>query len=108
MRYELTKGQDGILRVAFIGDIDQETAETYRKDGLNFLDATKGDKLHKLVDARREGKFSGGARRTVTQLNADPRLDKSAVCNINRFNRVMATFIMKATGRNNIRFLPLR
>jgi hypothetical protein len=43
-------------------------------------------------------------RKTVLEIIRDFRLEKAAVVGASRYARVLASFIMKATGRNNIRF----
>ena len=104
MAHELAMGDDGILRMAFIGDVDEAAITAWISDMQPFLETAEKGKLKMLVDASRDGKMSSTARRTFTEVNRDPRLDKIAIVKISRFNRVMATFIMTATGRHNIRF----
>ncbi len=99
--------EDGMLRSAFIGDVDEEAIAEFNQRLTPFLKtATPAKPIHFLVDASQEGRFSGGARRAFTQMFADdPRLGKVAIINAARFTRVMATFIMKATGRHDaVRF----
>ncbi len=105
MAHKLYMDDDGILRMGFIGDVDLEAVTAWHKDVMPFIEAVDEETgLDLLIDASREGKMSRVARRTFTKVNDDQRLKKIAVVNINRFNRVMAIFIMKATGRNNICF----
>jgi len=105
MTHELAMIQDGLVRLAFIGDISEADVEAFIQDLQPHLDAvTAGNALHMLVDASRDGKMSSAARRTFTELNKDPRFGRIGICHINPFNRVFATFLMKATGRQNIGF----
>jgi hypothetical protein len=105
MAHELKMGNDGIIRLSFIGDISKEDVEAYERDLLPYLDAaTETSKLNIISYSGREGKYSSDARRRFTELNKDLRVGRVAILGGNRFNRVMATIILKATGRQNIRF----
>ena len=105
MAQELDMIEDGIVRLAFIGDITDVEVDTFLKGFQTYLEAaTLEQPLGLLVDASRDGKMAPSARRNFTELNKDPRLGHIGICNVSRFNRVVATFIMKATGRDNIRF----
>lgn len=105
MSYELDKIQDNIIRLAFIGDINESDVEALIKDFRPYLEATPpGKSIGLLIDASRDGRMSPSARRNFTKLNHDSRLGGVGICNVGRLNRVMATFVMKATGRDNIHF----
>jgi hypothetical protein len=105
MGYELKMGDDGILRLSFIGDIGLEDVDRYAQELAPYLEAaSETDKLRMISYSGREGKFSADARRRFTEMNQDPRVGRVAVLGGNRFTRVMATIILKATGRHNIRF----
>ena len=105
MTHELTMGEDGILRLSFIGDIGPEDVDAYVEELSPFLDgATAENPLRILSFSGREGKISAVARKTFAQLNEDSRMGKVAILGGNRFTRVMTTIILKATGRQNIRF----
>ena len=105
MTHELEQREDGIVRLAFIGDMDKAAMTDYIKDFRPYLEATtKAEPMRLLVDASRDGKMSSAARHTFADLNRDVRLGRIAICHISRFGRVVATFAMKATGRANIRF----
>jgi hypothetical protein len=105
MTHEREKIQDDLVRLAFIGDIDEADVEVLIQDLQPHLDGVAASNaLHMLVDASRDGKMSSAARRTFTDLNKDARFGRVGICQISRVNKVIATFIMKATGRQNIRF----
>ncbi len=103
MTHEMAMIEDGIVRMAFIGEVDDQAAESWYREFMPFLEATTAKRpISLLVDASRDDKMSGGARRTLAQVQADPRLAKVAIVKINRFNRVMITFLSKVTGRDNM------
>jgi hypothetical protein len=64
----------------------------------------ENDFLDVLVNSSRSGKMSSAARRAFTKLNQSPRFERIGIYNVNPFNRVFTTFLMKATGRQNIGF----
>jgi hypothetical protein len=106
MAHEISMGDDGILRMDLIGDMDREDMGAYIEDLTPFLEAaTEAEPLLVLTDSSRSGKLSSGARKLSVEINRDPRMGKTAVIGEGRrYFRVMAGFILKATGRDNIRF----
>lgn len=105
MTHELKMGSDGIIRLKFIGAIDIDVVEAYVQDLTPYLNAaTDTNKLRIILFAGDEGKYSSDARRRFTELNQDSRMGRIAMVGANRFNRVIATIILKATGKENIRF----
>lgn len=105
MAYELRMGDDGILRLVGTGDLDEEIAEAVMKDLASFLEAATMERpLLLLSDVSRSGKVSSRARSLLADLARDPRLGKNAILGGGRYNRVLASFINKATGQDNIRF----
>jgi hypothetical protein len=105
MTHELAMGDDGILRLAWIGDVDEADAQAFLKDYAPFVDAaTTADPVLLLYKADQTGKVSSAVRKTFGQLNKDPRLGKMAIVGASRVTQVLATFVLKSSGRNNIRF----
>jgi hypothetical protein len=105
MAHELQMGDDSILRMALIGNVSGEDMEALLKDIQPFFEAvTEAEPLCLLVDSSRSGKTSATARKAYVELNRDHRLKKSAVLGANRYSRVLGSFILKATGRDNVRF----
>ncbi len=107
MSHQFIVIEDGLLNSAFIGDVNEESIVEFNERLSPFLDtATPDNPIHFLADASHEGRWSGAARRAFTKMFAtDPRLGKVAIINAARFTRVMATFIIKATGRHDaVRF----
>lgn len=106
MAYELYIGDDGILRVTFEGDLDLSDITAYTTAYRPFLEGmSEAEPLHFLVDVSRLGKTSAKARKKfIEDFRApDPRIGKSAMVGASRYVRVLAGFVMKATGREDIR-----
>jgi hypothetical protein len=106
--HTISIGNDGILRVAFVGDPRTRDAAAFFKDFSPFLEAaTEEEPLHIIIDGSRLGKTSASARKTLLGINRDPRVGKIAVLGAGRYMRVLVGFILKATRRDNIRlFAP--
>lgn len=107
MAHTLTVGDNGILYSKFIGDVDQEAIQEFINSITPHLEhATADNPLQFVADASEEGTWNLSARREFTQLfDNEPRLGRVAITNANRFIRVVATFMMKATGRDGaVRF----
>ena len=105
MTHEIEMRKDGILRIAFIGDVDDKDMEAYNEDLVPYIEAATPEKpLLTLADSARSGKFSSAARKSFLSQNNDPRIGKAAVIGASRYTRVLASFVLKATGRGNVRF----
>lgn len=106
MGHEIEMGQDGILRVRFIGFLEKEDAEAYIRDYSSYVTgATPEQPLHALADATEMTKMSSAARKTIIETfnSSDARIGKTAVVGASRYLRVLTSFILKAVGRENIR-----
>ena len=105
MTYKLEMGEDGILRLSFAGQVGTEEMEAFRQDFLPYLEAaTDESPLLVLSNAQGDTKYSSGARKIFMQLNRDSRIGKAATVGTGRYTRVLARFVLKATGRDNIGF----
>ncbi len=107
MPYQIQMENDGILRVGFLGGtLERDEVDDFVRDFHVYLDvATPEAPLRTLTIADQSGaKLSSKTRKAFADLNADPRLGKSATVGIDRYTRVLVGFVLKATGRDNIRF----
>ncbi len=105
MAHQLELESDGILRLTFIGDTDYQGAEKLLADFMPFLEQTTVDKpLLILWDDTHGGKASSDARKVYADLNRDPRIGKVAIFGAQRYGRVLGEFVLKLTGRDNVRF----
>jgi hypothetical protein len=105
MPYESHLRPDGILWLKFLGNIELEDWMAYEAEYTPLVEAfTEAHPLNFLVDASEIGKISASARKALLKAfaNPDPRFGNTAILSANRYVRVLASFILKATGRNNI------
>ncbi|HOU12581.1 MAG TPA: hypothetical protein PKZ84_05655 [Anaerolineae bacterium] len=106
MPYQMTMREDGILKIVFEGALERNELEQFVGDFTHYLEsATPEAPLRTLTTTDQVGqKVSSVVRKAFANLNADPRLGKSATVGLDRYLRVLVGFVLKATGRNNIRF----
>ena len=105
MAHELRMGNDGILRVAFIGDMGKDDVEAYIRDLAPFrATATKEKPLTMIIDTSQQGKASSAARKAFVELANEPRIGRLALIGVNRYVRVLVGFLARAAGRENFRF----
>jgi len=100
-------GDDRILRIDFAGGtLERAEVDDFVRDFHVYLDAATPEvPLRTLTIADQSGKkLSSQVRKAFADLNLDPRLGKSATVGTNRYIRVLVGFVLKATGRDNIRF----
>jgi hypothetical protein len=104
MAHKLQLIRDGLVRLAFIGDIGEADVDAFIQDLQPYLDTlSEGDVLDLLVDGGPAGKMSSAARRKFSKNGEDRRYGLTGTYNVKPFNRVFALFMMKITGRQNIR-----
>jgi hypothetical protein len=106
MSYSFELGADGILRIKFKGDIDEVEVRNYMAEYQTYLEAESVDKpLHTIIEASEVGKASASVRRIFGTLfqDADPRSGRSAIIGASRYIRVLAGFVIKATGTKDLR-----
>jgi hypothetical protein len=105
MAHKLEMCDDGILRLAFIGDQDEKDMEAFQQDFAPFLEAvTEEEPLRIFTDSSQSGKFTSAARKTFLTLNRNPKIGRTAILGASRYTRVLAGLVLKATRRDNIRF----
>ncbi len=106
MAYEVEILDGGILRVAFTGHIEAEDMAGYSRAYEEMRDTAQDvDKIHFLVDVSEAGKGSAAARRAMTEWfrAPDPQAGKTAIVGANRYMRVLTSFVIKATGKKDMR-----
>jgi hypothetical protein len=97
MAHTIEMGEDGILRVALLGDIDGADLLAFQRD-LNALlaQASADERTPMLVDAVQEGKFSTSARKMLAELvSQEDQLGKTAIINATRFTRMLVFFLSR-------------
>lgn len=104
MPYQVKQIEDDIIQLTFSGYIDDEDAVNHARELDEYLaEASEQNPTHFLIITHDMGKISARARQSFAQRNQETRIGKSAVVGANRILRVLSIFILKASGRDNIR-----
>lgn len=103
MPFEVSMGQDGILRVTLSGDLDSMVTEQLNRQLAPFVDASTPEQpLKQMFFFQQMDRVSPALRRYLTSLHQDSRIGKTAYIQPARQARVLAQFIQKAIGRDTI------
>jgi hypothetical protein len=100
-------GEDGIVDVTIVGDIDDEMAILIREANFKFRDMIEG-KDRVLCDMNRSGKHSPGARKIWKQMSEDEQAGKIALYGMHPVARVVVSFVMGITRNKDMRFFEAR
>ncbi|MGD2089130.1 MAG: STAS/SEC14 domain-containing protein [Candidatus Aminicenantes bacterium] len=104
-RYYL--GEDNIVYVTEVGEIDDQKAMAIKDAFLKFLAASKG-KLNILVDLNKAKKPSVRARKIFSEITENKSVDKVAHFGVHPVARVMASFIMGVSKKKELRFFKTK
>lgn len=104
MAHKVEMGDDGILRMIFVGDVSEADKVVMKEADLLMEAASGTEPFAVLSDVIRAGKLSSAARKNLAAMGSDPRMGKNTIVGASRYQRVMAGFVIKASGRDGIRF----
>ena len=94
--------ENGMVVYRLLFPIDDEEAERIDTVGRSFLDSKDADRV--LIDIRRSSYFSSAARKRWAGFLRHPNIKKTAIFGGNTFVRTLATFVIGASQKKNIRF----
>lgn len=104
MAYDIRLSDDGILRVAFVGDLTKESMEAYVVAAMPYVKTVEasGNPVLIIVDTSRAGKVNSAARKALTELGGKPKQVKVAVLGVTRYVRVLVGFLDKVRGDGHV------
>jgi hypothetical protein len=104
MAHEICKGDDGIIRISFIGDLTKEGWEAYLKEiePLEKTSRESGNPFLLMVNTSRAGKVSSVARRGMAAMGGRSEPVRVAVVGMSRYVRVLVGFLKKARGQGYV------
>jgi len=100
-------GEDNILYVTVVGEVDGKAAAAIRGIDRKFKSMTEG-KFHVLGDLNKAGKQSAEARKIWKEMTEDDRTGKIAMCGMHPVARVIASFVMGNTRKEDMRFFKTK
>lgn len=94
--------EKGMVVYRLAAPIDDREGERLYTEGKAFLDRKEADRV--IIDIRRSSDFSSAARKRWVDFLRNPEIVKTAIFGGNTFVRTLATFVICASQRKNIRF----
>lgn len=92
-----------IIYIIAVGEQTPELAKALIEVKQKLYSIAPG-KVHHLIDLNKSGKSSPEARKLWKEFSEDERTDKVAVFGLSPVAKVLASFVMSITNRNNQRF----
>ena len=83
-------------------DVDETEANRIADFGRQCFKEGRADYV--LIDLRSSSEFSSAARKVWVEFLKDERIKRTAIFGGNIFVRTLASFVIAATGKSNIRF----
>ncbi len=96
-------GEDNIIRITIVGELDEETQIRINDAGYKLMN-TVGGKMHALVDNNKAGKMSPGARKRQAEISEDEKTGKVALFGLHPVARVIASFFIGISRNKDMRF----
>lgn len=94
--------EDGMIVYRLTTSVDDTEAKRLDELGRVFLDRNEAD--HILIDIQKSSDFSSAARKRWVNFLQHPRIVKVAIFGGNIFIRTLATFVIGASKKKNIKF----
>jgi len=100
-------GEDNILYETVVGEVDEKMVRAMN-DATNKLTDTVKGKVNVLVDLSRTGKSTLGARKQARERLEVEGIGKVALFGLHPVARVLASFFMGVTRKEDMRFFKTR
>lgn len=98
-------GDDHIIYVTAVGEVDDQFATKYRDTFYEVLDFFSEDrKAYFLINLDKIGKQSPEARKLWNSITADKRVKAAAVFGAKLISKVILNFVVSLSSRQNMKF----
>jgi len=94
--------KDGIVHYVIAAPVDEKEAIRLDTVGEEFIN--KGEALFVLIDIEQSQEFSSVARKIWVKFLQNSKIKKTAIFGGNVFVRTLASFVIAAAGKANIKF----
>ncbi len=101
--HRMIRLKDNIVLIRAIGPTDDELVAECEEVASSFAKNIE-QPCHYLIDLNKAGKQSPRARRLWQGLSQGEKVDKVALFGLHPVARVMASFVMGISKRDNVRF----
>jgi len=100
-------GEDNILHVIVVGEIDEKIATAIKEADMKFKNMVE-EKYDVLGDLNKAGKQSPKARKIWKKMIEDEKTGKVAFFGMHPVARVLASFVMGISKKKDIRFFKTK
>lgn len=94
--------ENGIVHFVIAAPVDEQ--EAVRLDAIGEEYVNKDQASFVLIDIEQSKEFSSGARKAWVKFLQNPKIKKTAIFGGNVFVRTLASFVIAAAGKENIKF----
>lgn len=94
--------KDGIVHYTITAPVDENEAIRLDTAGEEFVN--KGEATFVLIDIEQSQQFSSAARKVWVKFLQNQKIKKTAIFGGNVFVRTLASFVIAAAGKANIKF----
>ena len=91
-----------IVRYIIKYPVDENEASDLRDTGWREFDAGKASRV--IIDLQTSTEFTSAARKIWVEFLKHPKIKKTAIFGGNVFVRTLASFVIAAAGKKNIKF----
>jgi len=93
---------DGIARYFINAPVDESEAEQLRDSGWKCIESGYASSI--IIDIQQSTEFSSAARKIWVEFLKHPKIEKTAIFGGNVFVRTLASFVIAASQKKNIKF----
>lgn len=94
--------KDGVVHYIIAAPVDEKEAIRLDTAGEEYVN--KGEASFVLIDIEQSQQFSSAARKAWVKFLQNPKIKKTAIYGGNVFVRTLASFVIAAAGKANIKF----
>ncbi len=94
--------KDGIVHYIISAPVDDKEAFQISHGGVEFLEKQNASIV--MIDLRQSTQFSSEARKIWVKFLQNPKIKKTAIFGGNVFVRTLASFVIAASQKKNIKF----
>src|SRR3989339_212470 len=100
-------GEDNILYISRVGDIDEKLAILFREKVLKLIDRQEC-KINFIVDLAMAGKEASEARKIFKEISENNKVEKISMIGIHRVARILASYSIGLAKKKDVRFFNKR
>jgi hypothetical protein len=100
-------GEDNIVYVTSVGEVDEKKAIAIEEVFLKLLNVVEGE-INLFIDINKAAKHSSEARKVWQELSEHKKFRKIALFGLHPVARVLASFVMGVSKKEDLRFFKTK